>query len=90
MAGALLIAQGIDRRRAILRFIRDYIRRHGFSPSVNEVAAGVKLRSHTAVRHHIDILIDEGYLAVTEGKYRSLRPVSDEGYPPPPGGKRIA
>lgn len=73
MAGARLIAQGIERRRAIMRFIKDYMKRNGFAPSIDEIGQAVDLSSKTAVRHHIDILVEEGHLAVTPGKYRSLR-----------------
>lgn len=73
MAGAKLITQGIERRRAIMRFIKDYMKRNGFAPSIDEIATAVDLSSKTAVRHHIDILVEEGQLAVTPGKYRSLR-----------------
>lgn len=73
MAGAKLIAQGIERRRAIMRFIKDYLRKNGFAPSIEEIAEAVELSSKTAVRHHLEILVDEGAIQMTPGKYRSLR-----------------
>ncbi|HEU5043079.1 MAG TPA: hypothetical protein VFT75_02970 [Nocardioidaceae bacterium] len=76
MAGAKLIAQGIERRRAIMRFVKSYIKRNGYAPSVGEIAEAVDLSSKTAVRHHLAILVEEGELAVTPGRYRSLRVVS--------------
>lgn len=79
MAGTALIAQGVERRREILKFIKAYIRKQSFPPSIDEVAVGVN-GSKTNIRHHIDILIDEGFLAMTPGRYRSLRVVKDGRY----------
>jgi repressor LexA len=79
MAGAAAIAQGIERRRSIMRFIKSYTRREGFAPSLDEIAAAVDLRSKNAVRHHLDLLAKQGVLAVTPGKYRSLRIVNMTG-----------
>lgn len=73
MASSALIAQGIDRRRAIVRFVKAYVKKNGFAPSVEEIAEGVDLSSKTAVRHHLDVLKDEGTITWTPGKYRSLR-----------------
>ncbi len=81
MAGSQLIAQGIDRRRAILRFVKTYVRRHGHSPSIEEIAVGVALASKSAARHHVDMLVQQKFLAITPGKYRSLRVINDGRYP---------
>lgn len=80
MAGKVLIAQGVERRRAIMKFIKAYIKRNHFPPSIDEIAAGVD-GSKTAVRYHIGILIDEKFLSMTEGRYRSLRVIKDGRYP---------
>lgn len=80
MAGSALMAQGIDRRRAILRFVRTYVRKNSIPPSFQEIAEGVGLGSRTAVRHHLDILRDEKWVNWTEGKYRSLRVINDGRY----------
>jgi repressor LexA len=76
MAGPALIKQGRDRRTAILKFTRTYIRKNGYGPSVAEIADGVGLASKTAVRHHLTTLQDEGKVEMTPGRYRSLRIVS--------------
>jgi repressor LexA len=72
MAGAELIAQGVDRRKAILKFIRSYIKRHGYGPSMEEIAEAVGL-SKSAARHHLLILREEKKVDMTPGVYRSLR-----------------
>lgn len=75
MAGAATIAQGIDRRRKIVAFVRAYIKKNGFAPSIEEIADGVKLASKTAVRHHLQKLEEDGVVTMQAGKYRSLRVV---------------
>lgn len=81
MAGSALIAQGIDRRRAILRFIKDFVKKEGCSPSIAEIAAGVELSSNTAVRHHLQVLRDEGFVDWNPSRYRSLHIISNARYP---------
>lgn len=80
MAGSALLAQGIDRRRAILRFVRGYIKKNGYAPSIAEIAEGVDLASKTAVRHHLDVLKSENWVTWTEGRYRSLQVTNDGRY----------
>lgn len=86
MAGSALMAQGIDKRRHILRFIKAYSRKHGFSPTVEEIAAELGVASKNAVRYHLAILIEEGFVAQQTRKHRSLQ-VLDEGRYPRRGGR---
>lgn len=81
MAGSALLAQGIDRRRAILRFVKEYVKREGYAPSIAEIAAGVELSSNTAVRHHLETLRDEGFVDWTGGRMRSLKVLKTSRYP---------
>jgi repressor LexA len=80
MAGSALLAQGIDRRRAILKFVRSYVKKNGFAPSIAEIAEGVDLASKTAVRHHLEVLKSEKWVTWTDGKYRSLQVINDARY----------
>lgn len=73
MAGPGLIEQGVTRRRAIMRFVKAYIKKNGFAPSIEEITEGVGLLSKTATRNHLAILKDTGHVTWTDGKYRSLR-----------------
>lgn len=81
MAGSALIAQGIDRRRAILRFVKDYTKKEGYPPSIAEIATGVNLASNTAVRHHLETLKTEGFVDWTPDRYRSLQILKTSRYP---------
>ena len=72
MAGSALLAQGIDRRRAILRYVKKHQKSQGFAPSIQEIAENVEV-TKTAVRHHLDVLREEGWVSWQDGKYRSLK-----------------
>lgn len=60
------------RRGKIVRFVRQYIEEHGFSPSFREIGRAVGIRSTKAVKYHLDILAEEGVLSRTPGQARSL------------------
>lgn len=72
MTVADLIAQGKQRRRDIVAFIRSYQKAYGYAPSIKEIADEVGI-SPTGVRHHIALLRADGKIASTPGRYRSTR-----------------
>lgn len=80
MAGAALIAQGIEKRRAILKFLRAQAKR-GLTPSVEEIADHLQVSSKNAVRHHLQVLIDEGFITMVPRQHRSIRVIRDGRYP---------
>lgn len=80
MAGVALIAQGIERRRHILRFVKKYQARYGCSPTSAEIADELDVAKN-AVRHHLDILAREGFVELQPRKHRSLRIINDGRYP---------
>jgi len=53
---------GEERRQAILDFHRSFVERHGYCPSIREVADAVGLKSTSTVSHHFTILEKEGRL----------------------------
>ncbi len=59
-------------RDRILAFVADYIRRHGVSPTIREIANGTGLASAGSVQWHLAKLKAEGLLRETGGKTRSL------------------
>jgi SOS-response transcriptional repressor LexA len=65
--------QGIDRRAAIVEFVRAYWAEHGIPPSTPEITVGVGLKSHAGVLEHIHRLVDEGVLLMAPGVARSIR-----------------
>jgi DNA-binding MarR family transcriptional regulator len=60
-----------SRRLLVLVFVRDYIQRHGGSPSLREIANAMAI-STVSVKRHLDKLIDQGELSRTPGT-RGLR-----------------
>ncbi len=74
-------------RRAILRFIRSFVQRHGYPPTLREIGAAAGLVPST-VSYHRSILVRHGYLSHGAGLprtavepplgYRAIRPGDDE------------
>ena len=50
------------RQRLILEFIREWVERHGYPPSVREIGEAVGLSSSSTVHAHLAALQDKGYL----------------------------
>lgn len=63
------------RQRQFLDYIRHYIARHSFPPSIREIQAHFGLRSTKGVKDHIDRLVDYGYLKRMDGAARALEVV---------------
>lgn len=64
MAGKALIAQGTKRRKAILKFLRGYMKKNGYAPTIQEIADAVGLVSPNATRNHLQKLAAEGYITM--------------------------
>lgn len=52
----------------MLKFIADYIDKHGYAPSCEEICKGIGISSATFSKY-FNLLIDEGYL---ESEHRGL------------------
>ena len=66
--------KGELRRIKILEFIKSYIKKNGYSPSYQEIADGVGLRSKCSVYTHIKKMLDTGMLETdAEDSPRALR-----------------
>ncbi|WP_218011090.1 transcriptional repressor LexA [Herbidospora mongoliensis] len=50
------------RQQRILVTIRDWVVRHGYSPSTREIGDAVGLRSSSSVSRHLKVLEDQGFL----------------------------
>ncbi len=60
------------RQKEVLDFLVDYIGRHGYSPSFEEIAAGLKLSSLATVHKHISALEQKGYVRRRFNESRSV------------------
>jgi SOS-response transcriptional repressor LexA len=72
-----LVKQGEVRRRAIVKFIREYVRVNHKSPTVSEIATGVGLSSKASAKGHLDRLHQDGVIRMTPGSHRSVSVVED-------------
>ncbi len=66
-----------DRQQDTYNFIRQYIKQHGRSPLLLDVAQGIGLSSQGSVHNYIQALVNEGLVERTVGRSRGLRLVED-------------
>lgn len=71
--------QGINTRKSIVQFIIEYIKEHGYSPSVREIAEGVGLKSTSSLHAHLTRLFRSGSLE-TDTESCSPRSIRVPGY----------
>lgn len=64
------------RQKEVLDFISDFIEEHGYSPSYEELAAGLKLASLATVHKHVSTLEAKEYLRRSYNQSRSLEVTS--------------
>lgn len=60
------------RQQQILCTIRDWVQRHGYSPSTREIGDAVGLRSGSSVSKHLKALEDQGFLRRSESVTRPM------------------
>lgn len=65
-----------DKRAEILAFLERYISAPGYSPTYDEIAAGVGLQSKSHVGYYLDSLVDEGKISRRVGSPRALGVIS--------------
>lgn len=65
------------RQQDTLDFIRRYLREHGRSPLVSEIAAGLGIRSQGTTHRYIQALVDAGFLKRYVGRTRGLQLVGE-------------
>jgi repressor LexA len=55
-----------------LDFIRQYLTRRGYAPSLEEIAAGIGIRSKGTAHRHVQALAEAGYLRLIPGRKRGI------------------
>ena len=66
--------KGLTRRQQdVLGYIEDYVRSHGYPPSVREIASHFSLVSASGVHKHIKALVRKNFLAKQDFTSRSIR-----------------
>jgi repressor LexA len=61
----------------VLDFIRFYVSRKGYAPTVREIARGVGLASTSAVWHHLRRLERDGRVSHQAGASRTIRVLAE-------------
>jgi repressor LexA len=71
------------RQQQMLQFIREFVHRHGYPPSIRDIATAVKISSTSVVDYNLRVLEREGYLRRTRDVSRGLGLLADLGEPQP-------
>ncbi len=67
------------KQKKVIDFIRDFINRRGYSPSVEEITNGVGLSSKATVHVHLKNLYEKGFIKMSPGRARSVElPAEDK------------
>ncbi|WBQ08144.1 transcriptional repressor LexA [Kribbella sp. CA-293567] len=61
-----------DRQQRILVAIRDWVGKHGYSPSTRQIGEAVGLRSSSTVSKHLTSLEEKGFLSRSESMSRPI------------------
>ncbi|MBD3370758.1 transcriptional repressor LexA [Candidatus Fermentibacteria bacterium] len=61
-----------SRQKQVYNFIRKYVDKHGYPPTIREIQEGFGLKSTKGVKDHIDKLVEKGYLRRRNGSARAL------------------
>ena len=60
------------RQKQILEFIRQYIDRYGYSPTLGEIAEAIGVSSLATVHEHIGVLVAKGVIKKFDGAVRGI------------------
>ncbi|MFH1956211.1 MAG: transcriptional repressor LexA [Patescibacteria group bacterium] len=66
------------RQKQILDFIKEYSKKHGFSPSLEETKKHFRLKSVSNIHQHIEALKNKGYLDGEKNRKRGLEIIMTE------------
>jgi len=64
---------GIPTRLRILNFIRQFLDRRGYAPTVRDIAKGCNISTPSVVQHHLNKLEDEGHIHRDPTVFRSIQ-----------------
>jgi len=60
------------RQRQIIEFISQYIQKHGYSPTLKEIANSLGVSSLATVHEHLEALVKKGIIKKYEGSVRGI------------------
>jgi repressor LexA len=65
-----------------LAFIRRYLKRRGYAPSLIEIAEGIGITSKGTAHRHVQALADAGRIRLISGRKRGIELVDEDGISP--------
>lgn len=66
-----------SRERRVLEFISQYIQRHGYAPTLIEIAEGLGVSAVSTIHEHLARLAEKGYIKKTAGFERSIELITN-------------
>lgn len=60
------------RERQVLEFIHQFIKRHGYAPTLQEICHGLNLSAVSTVHEHLESLRDKGFIERLDGAVRGI------------------
>lgn len=66
------------RERQVLEFIGQYIQRHGYAPTLTEIAESLGVNAVSTVHEHLAKLVQKGFIKKTVGFERGIEIVTDK------------
>ncbi|MBQ6518685.1 MAG: hypothetical protein IJI14_08195 [Anaerolineaceae bacterium] len=69
---------GEERKRRIIKFIKDYKEQNGFSPSIKNISDSLNLNSTSLVLFYLKNLEQKGYITRNKNISRSICLLRDE------------
>lgn len=62
-----------EKQQAFCRFVDSYQQRNGIGPTLDEIAAGMKLKGRSSARQHLKLVSKKGYVEYVPYSSRSVR-----------------
>ena len=62
-----------EKQRLVIIFIAAYNKLRGYSPSLQDIATGMGLRSRSNMHRMVHSLIEQGYLGLNRSKARTVK-----------------
>lgn len=66
------------KKQELLKYLRDYISKHGYAPTLTEIAKAFKVRSLATVHEHLEFLETAGFIKRMKGAAREIAMVDQE------------
>jgi SOS-response transcriptional repressor LexA len=67
-----------DKQQRIFRYVKDFIRRHGYPPAIREIQEDLHISSTSVVKYNLRGLADKGLITMDAKKSRSIALVQIE------------